>query len=76
MAQAACTAVDNIVTEVMATFPDKEICAYIGGLHLYKSTEEDVRALAQRTKETGITKIITGHCTGEKQYQILKIVNI
>ena len=63
---------DNIITEIIATFPDKEICAYIGGLHLYKSPEEDVRALAKRTKETGIKRIITGHCTGDEAFVILK----
>jgi NTP pyrophosphatase (non-canonical NTP hydrolase) len=64
--------VDNIITEVLATFPEKEICAYIGGLHLYKATEADVRSLAKRTKETGIKKIITGHCTGDEAFAILK----
>ena len=63
---------DNIITEVSATFPEKEICAYIGGLHLYKSSADDVRALARRTKDTGITKIITGHCTGDEAFLILK----
>ena len=64
--------VDNIITEIMATFPEKEICAYIGGLHLYKSSENEIRALAERIKETGITKIITGHCTGDEGFAILK----
>ena len=63
---------DNIITEVLATFPDKEICAYVGGLHLYKSSEEYVRDLADRIKETGIKKIITGHCTGDEAFTILK----
>lgn len=63
---------DNIFTEVAATFPEKEICAYVGGLHLYKSSEEEVRALAKRIKDTGIKKIITGHCTGDEAFTILK----
>ena len=63
---------DNIITEIAATFPEKEICAYIGGLHLYKSSEEGVRALAKRIKETGIAKVITGHCTGDEGFKILK----
>ncbi len=63
---------DNIITEVSATFPEKEICAYIGGLHLYKSSKEDVRALAKRIQDTGITKVITGHCTGDEAFVILK----
>ena len=63
---------DNIINEVAATFPTKEIWAYVGGLHLYKSSESDVRALAKRMKETGIRKVVTGHCTGEEAFQILK----
>ncbi len=64
--------VDNIITEIEATFPEHKIHAFIGGFHLYKSTEESVRALAARLKNTGVEKIITGHCTGEKAFQILK----
>lgn len=63
---------DHIINEVSATFPEKEICAYIGGLHLYKSPESDVRALAKRIKDTGIEKVITGHCTGEEAFAVLK----
>ncbi len=63
---------DNIITEVSATFPEKEICAYVGGLHLYKSSAEEVRALAKRIKDTGITRVITGHCTGDEGFAILK----
>lgn len=64
--------VDNIITEIEATFPEHTIYAFIGGFHLYKSSEESVRALAVRLKNTGVERIITGHCTGEKAFQILK----
>lgn len=63
---------DHIITEVAATFPDKEIYAFLGGMHLYKTSGEDVRALAERIRETGIQKVITGHCTGEEGFSILK----
>ena len=39
---------------------------------MYKSSEKEVRELADRIKETGITKIITGHCTGDEAFAILK----
>ena len=39
---------------------------------MYKSPEEDVRALAERVKETGIKRIITGHCTGDEAFAVLK----
>lgn len=63
---------DNIITEVAATFPEKEICGYVGGLHLYKSSEAEIRALAKRIKATGIQRVVTGHCTGEEAFRILK----
>lgn len=64
--------VDHIITEVAATFPEKEIYAFLGGMHLYKTSGEEVHTLAKRIKDTGIQKIITGHCTGEEAFAILK----
>ena len=63
---------DNIIREIEMTFPDKQMYAIIGGFHLYKSSEEEVRALAGRIKATGIEKVVTGHCTGEEAYKILE----
>ncbi len=63
---------DNIIREVSEAFPGKHICALIGGLHLYRSTEDEVRALAGRVRETGIKRVITGHCTGERAFKLLK----
>ena len=64
--------VDNIIAQVKEEFPDEKIYAYIGGFHLYRSQEAEVRALAERIKESGIEKIYTGHCTGEAAFTILK----
>lgn len=64
--------VDNIITEVAATFPEKEISAFVGGFHLFQSSKEEVRALAESVRETGIIKIITGHCTGDEAFAVLK----
>lgn len=63
---------DNIIREIETTFPDKKMYAIFGGFHLYKSSEAEVRALARRIRETGIEKVVTGHCTGDEAYQILK----
>lgn len=63
---------DNIIKEVSETYQGKKICALIGGFHLYHTSEEGVRALAKRIKDTGIEKIYTGHCTGAPAFQILK----
>lgn len=62
----------NIINEVRAIFPDKKIVAFIGGFHIYNKSEAEVRKLAESIRETGIQYVCTGHCTGEKAYQILK----
>lgn len=66
------TGVKNIIAEVCDAFPDEKIVAYIGGLHLYRSSEKDVLSLADTIKELGIEKIYTGHCTGDKAFALLK----
>lgn len=63
---------DNIIREVQATYPDKKIYALIGGFHLFRMPQQEVRALAKRIRETGIQKIYTGHCTGQAAFHILK----
>lgn len=62
----------NIIREATDVWPDKKIYGFIGGFHLYASSDADVRALAEQIKETGIQKIYTGHCTGKKAFGILK----
>ena len=64
--------IDNIIREVRETYPDKKILALIGGLHLYRKTDEEVLLVAEKIKALGIEKVITGHCTGERAYQLLK----
>lgn len=64
--------IENVVREVQASYPGKKILAYIGGLHLYRMTDEEVLSVAETIKALGIDKVITGHCTGEKAYAILK----
>lgn len=63
---------DVIINEVKETFKDKKIYALIGGFHLFKSPKKEVEEIGKRIKETGIEKVYTGHCTGEKSYEILK----
>ncbi len=62
---------DHIITEVMQTWPEKKIFALIGGFHLFRSSDEEVRALVERIGETGIERIYTGHCTGERALKLL-----
>lgn len=62
----------NIIREAAETFPDKKVLALVGGFHLFNKSEEEVRSLARKIKETGIRHIYTGHCTGKEAYGILK----
>lgn len=63
---------DNIIRETEKTWPGKKIYALVGGLHLFRSSDEEVRTVAERVRTLGIEKIYTGHCTGAHQMEILK----
>ncbi len=65
---------ESILSEVSSAFRGKSIYAYFGGLHLYKSSEEEIRRMAQVLKSSSLQLIVTGHCTGDKAYKILKEV--
>lgn len=63
---------DNIIAEVTAAFPGRQIHSLIGGLHLYKLSDDEVRAFAGRVRQTGIRRLCTGHCTGERAFAVLQ----
>lgn len=65
---------DNIVKEIEATFPGKKIDALLGGFHLFRYKDEVVRAFAERLRELDVQKIYTGHCTGNRAFEILREV--
>ncbi|MCR5675240.1 MAG: MBL fold metallo-hydrolase [Lachnospiraceae bacterium] len=62
----------NIINEVKATFPDKNVYGLIGGFHLFNKSEEEIREVANRIRETGIAYVCTGHCTKGRAFGILK----
>lgn len=62
----------NIINEVKSTFPEKKVYGLIGGFHLFNKTEEEIRELAGKIRETGIEYICTGHCTKDRAFNILK----
>ena len=63
---------DNIVKEIEMTFPDKRIYAILGGFHLFRYKDGEVRAFAERLRELDVQRIYTGHCTGDRAYGILR----
>lgn len=62
---------DVVIREVEAAFPGKKVRAIIGGFHLFRSTDGEVCALAERLRKCGTEHIITGHCSGDRAYEIL-----
>lgn len=64
--------VENIIKEVQATFPEKKISGYIGGLHLFNKTEEEILDVAKVFKDKNTEFIYTGHCTKNRAYKILQ----
>ncbi|MBR3235653.1 MAG: MBL fold metallo-hydrolase [Atopobiaceae bacterium] len=59
------------VDEVKVAFPNRSIAAYVGGLHLAHSTDDEVRAVAHAVKGGGIAHLYTGHCTGDRALKLL-----
>lgn len=39
---------------------------------MYQASENEVRTLADEIRSTGIERVYTGHCTGDKAYAILQ----
>lgn len=64
--------VDVIIAEVRRAFPEEPVKAYIGGFHLFRSGDKEVRRVAAKLKEAGIVELYTGHCTGERAFRILQ----
>lgn len=71
----------NIIEEVKLVLPDKEIYAFLGGLHMRglrnkeeycTFSEEEIAKIADYLKQTGIKKLYTGHCTGKPGIQLLE----
>lgn len=63
---------DHIIEEVKRAFPGEKVYALIGGLHLYRASNEEVLGLAEKIRGTGIVKVYTGHCTGERAVELLR----
>lgn len=62
----------NIIEEVREAFPGEHVYGYLGGLHLWNSSESDIRKTAHEFIEAGVEYIGTGHCTKDRAFGILK----
>ena len=63
---------DVIMEEVAMAFPGERVKAYLGGLHLFRMNGSEVGEIAGKIKKTGLSRVITGHCTGDKAFTVLK----
>ena len=63
---------DTILMEAMQAFPGKKVHAIIGGFHLFESPVHAVREFGNRLQDTGVERVVTGHCTGLEAYDVLK----
>lgn len=64
--------VDAIVGEVAKAFPTRHIRTFVGGLHLFQSTDEEILRVAQCVRDAGIAHLYIGHCTGEHALGLLQ----
>ena len=64
----------NILKDVEHYLPGKSVYMTVGGLHLKSYGDKEVRRIAELIKSLGIERVITGHCTGDKGFAILKDV--
>ncbi len=63
---------DTVLGEAAAAFPGQRLYAGVGGFHLYRRTQEEIRAFAGRLRDTGVRHVVTGHCTGQEGAEILR----
>ena len=66
------TGMANILTDIREMLGRSDVCAYVGGLHLYKMSDEELLAICDDIRNTSIRHIFTGHCTGDHAFAFLK----
>ena len=66
------TGMINILADIREMLGRGDVYAYVGGLHLYKMTDEELDSLCGEIRRTGIGHIFTGHCTGDHAFAYLR----
>lgn len=64
--------ISTILQQVKAVLPSRPVYAFIGGLHLFRMPEEDVRHLASQLRDWQVEHFYVGHCTGRKAMAVLR----
>jgi 7,8-dihydropterin-6-yl-methyl-4-(beta-D-ribofuranosyl)aminobenzene 5'-phosphate synthase len=61
----------NILSFARNTFPDTQVYAIIGGLHLFPASDAQIAWTAEKLKQFGTANLLGAHCTGiESVYQL------
>lgn len=65
------TGMSNILADVKEVLGREDIYAYVGGLHLYKLTDDELDRLCDEIESNRVEQILTGHCTGDHAFSFL-----
>ena len=66
------TGPENVLRDVEELAKRKDILAYVGGLHLYKLTDEELAVLCRQLRNSAVRRFFTGHCTGDHAFKVLQ----
>ena len=73
--------IKNIINTAKEAFPDKKIGTVIGGFHLQAGArtfetakKEEIEEIAEWLKSEVAGQVYTGHCTGERGFNIMKLI--
>jgi len=61
----------NILADVREALGRRDVAAYVGGLHLFMYTDEELEGLYREIAACKISRIYTGHCTGDHGFDFL-----
>ena len=64
---------EAILHEVADAFPGVPVAAFVGGLHLFRSTDEDVLRTTNVLRDAGVRRVCTGHCTGDRAVGLMTV---
>ncbi len=66
------TGLTNILADIRELLGWRSSFAYVGGLHLYRQTDEELAVLCDEIRRSSIPHIFTGHCTGDHAFRFLQ----
>ena len=66
------TGMGGILEDVREALGRRNVCAYVGGLHLFKLGEEALASACAEIGRAQVGRILTGHCTGDHAFAVLK----